>query len=363
MEAAAIFDLPDLRPLGRFCPASARQAGALPLLWAGSGLELLFTGSELHLMLEADFDRLEPWIAAELNGAFLLRMPLGRGLQELCLFRGMTPGIPKRVRLYKETQPLPDDRRHRLWIREVRWSDGGFLPLPAPACRLEFVGDSLTSGEGLIGARAETDWVPALFSASRSWAKRAADLLNGEFRLISQSGWGIRSGWDNNPNHALPGIYDRVCAPAAGPANEVMGAQRPCTFEAWQPDAVVINLGTNDAAAMENPPWRDREGRTFRQTGDAAGLAALEDAALDFLRLLRRRRPAARLVWAYGMAEDSLRAPLERAVERFRAEDRDACYLPLPAVSAETMGSRQHPGAACHRQAAETAAAFLRRIL
>ncbi len=55
MKSYSIFDLPCVRPLGRYHQPSARSAGALPLFWAGSGLELCFTGSELHLLLEADF--------------------------------------------------------------------------------------------------------------------------------------------------------------------------------------------------------------------------------------------------------------------------------------------------------------------
>lgn len=60
MKTADIFSLPHLRTLGRCFPSAARQAEVLPLLWAGSGLELCFTGSELHLLLEADFQQFEP---------------------------------------------------------------------------------------------------------------------------------------------------------------------------------------------------------------------------------------------------------------------------------------------------------------
>ena len=365
METAGIFDVPQIRPLGRWHAPSVRQAGALPLLWAGSGLELCFTGAELHLLLEADFSGLEPWLAAELNGAPLLRMPLNRGAQEICLFRGMTAGVPKRVRIFKETQPMSDDPAHRLWVRGVSWEGGGFLPVPAPACRLEFVGDSLTSGEGVVGAKEEADWITALFSASRTWAKSTADLLGADFRLISQSGWGVRSGWDNVPAHNLPAIYEPVCAPARGPRDQEMGAQMPHDFSSWQPDAVIVNLGTNDASAMAGPPWRGPEGQVFQQTGDAAGLALFEDAAVGFLRTLRRCNPAAKLVWVYGMLDGPLGPRLAEAVERFRREtgDRDAFYLSLPAVTEETMGSRQHPGPMCHQTAAEVTAAFLRSVL
>lgn len=358
MEKAGILELPHLRPLGRFQEAAARRQGALPLFWAGSGLELAFTGTELHLLLEADFDRMEPWIAVEVNGAPLIRMPMRRGANEICVLRGMTPGTVRRVRLMKETQPMSTDARHSLLVREARWEGGTFLPLPEPSCRLEFVGDSLTSGEGLAGAREESDWVPAFFRGGGTWARMTADLLGAEYRAVSQSGWGVRSSWDNDPACTLPSIYDAVCAPAQGEANRAFAAQEPYNFASWRPDAVIVNLGTNDAAAMEHPA---RDG--FRQDGTEAGLRAFEDAALDFLRQLRRRNPDARLVWAFGMVHSRLYPQMEGAVRRFREEGGDACCLALPAVRPETMGALQHPGPACHREAAEAAAAFLSRHL
>lgn len=365
MENAAIFDLPHCRTMGRYLHSSAQKAGALPLFWAGSGLELSFTGSELHILVEADFVGAEPWLAAELNGAPLIRMPLNRGIQEVCLFRGMTSGVPKRVRVFKETQPIADDTSHCLWIRGLRFEDGELLQPPDAACRLEFVGDSLTSGEGVVGSVSETDWVPALFSASQTWAKQCADLLGADFRLISQSGWGVRSSWDNDPTHTLSSVYDRVCGPAQGAKNQAMGAQSPHEFQSWQPDAVVINLGTNDAGAMNNPPWHGPDGQTFRQTADEEGLVLFHDAVVDFLKDLRRYNPAAKLVWVYGMIDGPLGPNLKAAVERFCQEtgDRNAYYLSLDAAADETMGSRQHPGPLCHRAAAEKTAAFLKTIL
>jgi len=292
-------------------------------------------------------------------------MPLNRGFQDVCLFRGMTPGVPKRVRVFKETQPIGDDPRHRLWVWGAGWKGGEFLPLPEPACRLEFVGDSLTSGEGVVGAVGETDWVTTLFSASHSWAKLTADLMNADFRLISQSGWGIRSGWDNDPSHSLPRIYSQVCGPDLGTANQIMGAQRPHNFDSWQADAIIINLGTNDAGAMSSPPWHGPSGMVFQQTGDRDSLKLLEDSAVDFLKDLRRHNPAAKLVWVYGMIDGPLAPLLEKAISRFRLEtgDQAAFYLSLTAATDETMGSRQHPGPLCHQAAAEATAEFLRSIL
>lgn len=363
MQTMEIFDIPHLRPLGRFHQEHARQTGVLPLFWAGSGLEGWFTGSELRFVLEADFSILEPWIAVEVDGAPMVRMALNRGVNEVCAFRGLAGGGPRHVRLYKEVQPMEDDPRHRLWVRGLEVRSGEFLPPPEPSCRLEFVGDSITSGEGLAGAVKEDAWAPAIFRGSRSWGWQTADLLGGEARLISQSGWGIRSGWNGNPRHALPDWYEMVCGPALGEADRALGSREAWDFASWRPDAVIVNLGTNDAGAMAQPPWEGPEGERFTQEATPEGFRLVEDAALAFLQKLRRCNPGAKLVWAYGMCDDALREPLERAVERFREEDGGTYYLPLPAVTGETVGSRDHPGEACHREAARITAAFLREIL
>ena len=31
------------------------------------------------------------------------------------------------------------------------------------------------------------------------------------FRAVSQSGWGVLSGWDNNPDHNVPSCYEKIC--------------------------------------------------------------------------------------------------------------------------------------------------------
>lgn len=360
-----VWEISHLRPLGRHQREAAEKAGVLPLFWTGSGVELLFTGTELHAVLEAGFQTLEPWASVEVNGSLLQRLPLRRGRNELCLFRGLAPGAVKRVRLLRESQPMPEDREDVLTLTALGWTEGDFLPLPRPACRLEFVGDSLSSGEGLYGAREEDVFASAWFGAALGFPQRTADLLGGECRIVSQSGWGLRSDWRNNPGHALPDRYERVCGPAAGEAGAALGAQAPYDFADWRPDAVVVNLGTNDAGAMDNPPWQGPLGETFQQRRDPEGLVLLERSAVDFLRLLRRRNPRALLLWAYGMAEDTLAPCLEGAVTRFREETGDdrAWFLPLTAVTEAAMGSRLHPGRDCHRQAAETIAAFLREHL
>ena len=151
MQTAGIFDIPHLRPLGRINEEAARRAGVLPLFWACGGLEVRFDGTELRIVLEADFAQLEPWIAVEVDGAPLIRMPVNRGCSEVCVFRGAEPGRPRTVRLLKETQPLAEDPRSRLWVRGLRGRAAGSCP-----CRSRSTGWNL--------------WVTASPAARAFWA-------------------------------------------------------------------------------------------------------------------------------------------------------------------------------------------------
>lgn len=140
----SVFALPQVRVLGRH----VRTDGALTLFYTASGVECLCTGSELWLELNADYDLYEPWLSIELDGAWLSRFPVAPGRSRVCVFRGMTPGTPKHVRVLKDVQPMHDDPRHLLQIVALDWAQGDFLPLPAPRCRLEFVGTASRAGRG-----------------------------------------------------------------------------------------------------------------------------------------------------------------------------------------------------------------------
>lgn len=305
-------------------------------------------------------------MSVELNGAWISRFPVSKGESEICCFRGMTPGTQKHIRVLKDVRAMNDDPNHLLQITGLRYDDGEFLPLPKPKYRLEFVGDSITSGEGAIGAKQEQDWIGAFFSAENHYARMTADALGAEYRILSQSGWGLVSGWDNDPNHVVMPHYPMVCGLAKGARNAALGAETPNDFENWKADAVIINLGTNDCGAMHNPPWQvPVTGQVYQQTDTPQGHAVLEQAVVATLKSLRRYNPGAKLVWAFGMLGDEIRPILERAVNRYRTEtgDMDAFYLPLPDSTPETLGAREHPGKACHKQAAEVLTKFLQSIL
>lgn len=363
-----LMDLPQVRVMGRI----HRRTQPQPLFWAASGLDFCFTGSQLWLEVDVDYAQIGPWLSVEVNGAWISRIPLRRGRQRICLAREMTKGVSKRIRVFKDTQPMYDDPRNLVCAVALAYSDGEILSPPLSPMRIEFVGDSITSGEGTMGAALESDWSGLFFGAMPAYCRLTADRLRAEFRTISQGGWGIRCGWDNNPLHRIDRIYLTVCAAASGSAARKLGAGEPNNFEAWRADAVVVNLGTNDHTSFFQSPWTNPEtGQQYQSHLGPGGDYSPEDASqiqqavCQFLHILRQCNPQAHIVWCYGMLPGNMDRILQQSIDSFCATQKDSrChFLRLPPNSADTMGSMEHPGPLCHQKAADVLSMYLSSIL
>lgn len=343
----------------------------LTLFWTGSGIELNAKGSELWIEVEAGYDTYEPWISILIDGEPVSRQMAAAGRHWVCVFRGMNASVAKNVRIVKDTQAMSGDPGCFLQIRAAKF-DGEFLPVAEKPYKIEFIGDSITSGEGAIGAVGEQDWIPMWFSALRNYTALTAEALNADYRVISQSGWGVLTSWDNNPRANVPDYYEQVCGLLQGERNEALGAFRPNDFAAWQPDAVVVNLGTNDGGAFHSPAWTDEAtGAMHKQRLNEDGtyheedLAAFEKAAENFLAKLRRCNENAHIVWAYGMLGAPIMPAIYRAVDAYvkKTGDRKVSVFQLPNMTEETVGARAHPGAAAHERAARELAGYIRPLL
>ncbi|WP_340015041.1 SGNH/GDSL hydrolase family protein [Paenibacillus sp. FSL K6-1318] len=360
-------EMPYLKVHGR----TTGERSPLTLFWTGSAVELNVQGAELWVEVESEYDVYESWISILINGVPVSRQMLTTGRYWVCVFRGMNADVVKNVRIVKDVQAMSGDPGCSLQIHAVK-SDGVFLPVQEKPYKVEFIGDSITSGEGAIGAKAEEDWIPMWFSAIHNYTFMTAEALNAEYRVISQSGWGVLTSWDNNPKGNIPDYYEQVCGLLTGERNKALGAGDQHDFGSWQPDVVVVNLGSNDGGAFQSPEWKDPDtGKVYKQRLNEDGtyheedLAAFEKAVQQFLFKLRKNNPAAHLVWAYGMLGFPMMPAIYRAVDAYVKEtgDRKVTIIQLPDTTEETVGARTHPGELSHRRTADMLAEYVRGLI
>ncbi|MCR4595180.1 MAG: GDSL family lipase [Lachnospiraceae bacterium] len=332
----------------------------LPLFWTASGIEFDTDSTEAYVDIECNYTTFEMYLRVEMDGFCIQRFMVPIGRHEVCLFRGFPAGELKTVRVVFETQPMGDDNTRHLLIHRIT-TDCVLQPVTPAARRIEFIGDSLTSGEGLTGTSDRKEWCAGIFGLTGHYALEVAKHFDAEYSIVSQSGWGVYCGWDNDIRHNIPGYYTQVCGVLQGAENDALGAHEKWDFASWQPDLIVVNLGTNDGGATTAPEWLDPEtGIVHKQLPiedsewDHGSRSRFESAVVDFLKLLRTCNPDAYILWVYGMCGPLMEPYIMESIEKYKADTGDArvWYQSLPECPEEDWGAHAHPGVKNHAEAA-----------
>ena len=361
----AIYTPGDRRILihGRHTPDSSGAASSAALFWTGSGIEFATDSPEAYIGLRCDSeDTMEQWVSIEINGAPVARFPVTPESEgDFPIMLGREKGQRSVVRVFKDVQPMRDACSSCLYVDYISIDrDAELLEPPHRDLKIEFIGDSITSGEGIIGPGGAPDWIPMWFSGSLGYPNLVSKALNADFRVISQSGWGLISGYDNHPEHAVPLVYDQVCGVLNSEHQSKMGTMEPNDFSAWQPDVIVVNLGTNDYGAMNGEPFTDADGRVYKQENTPEHREEFRLRAAEFLRHLREKNPGAYIIWLFGMFPTELREAVIGAIaHRLAAGDYRVDFLEVEPVTDDELGSRWHPGFPAHSRVAES---LVRRI-
>ena len=337
MKFVDISSIENIHIFGRQCI----ETKPLSLMYNGSGFEVCTDSGELYMEINSSCDIFEPWIAFEINGALMGRMSLLPGDYKICLFRNMEEGVPKTVRVYRELQVMYEDEKCWITVNGF-WTSGRFLPVEKKQMQLEFIGDSITSGEGTYGNVSDTDWLPMYMSFSKCYANLVSKSLNADYQVVSQGGYGVYCGWDNDVRHNLPIVYKDVLRKSDND---------------FSPDVIVINLGTNDESAFRQPAFiNPDDGKIYKQRLNEQGDFEEEDiekitkAVVDFMTYLREKNPKAHLLWVYGMLGKNLSKQLQSAVNCYKVKMRDenVNFMILPDTKGDKFGAHMHPGPKAH---------------
>lgn len=332
------------------------------LVWTGSYIEFRLKAGEFSVLLDGPYDTYENWIAIEINGEIVSRRMVSREKEWITVFRMRNPENETKVKIIKESQAFASDSNHRLNFYEID-TDGELLEVEERPLKIEFIGDSITSAEGCVGAKCEMDWVSGIFSHTNSYPYMIGKKLNADIRVFSQSGFGVYCAWDCNEDGALPRYYEDVCSIMTPGFFDINGFHDKWNFMKWQPDAVIINLGTNDDGAFHNDECENAD--ILKMINDdylEEDRIKVRDAIVEFLKLIRDKNPDAFIGWAYGMIGDKLESTILEAVKIYSGEyhDNNIEYIKLPEVTDKTTGSRCHPGRKAHKEVAKLLSAIIK---
>lgn len=337
------------------------DANPLPLFWTAGGIEFSTRSTEVYVELEADYDGAEEWVEFIVDGCLYQRFIVSKGKNEYCIFRGMYEHELKLVNVRMSSQAMPEDSVRKLLIHSIT-CDEELEPVKPKDYRFEFIGDSLTSGEGLTGAQHINSWCPTIFGLAGHYALLTSQHFNAEHSIVSQSGWGVYCGWDNNIRSNIPTYYEQICGVINGDENIKLGAHDSHDFASWKPDVIVINLGTNDGGSLNQPAWKDPDtGIEYKQSRDDSGKLTpdskehFDTAVVTFLKKIRKNNPDAYMVWAYGMCDHTMENEIKDALQIYLDETQDAKldFVLLPVAKEEWLGAHGHPGVKDHAASAE----------
>jgi lysophospholipase L1-like esterase len=145
-------------------------------------------------------------------------------------------------------------------------------PPPGPGRLIEVVGDSISAGYGTLGTLNDTNCYPTE-SHWDTYEAVAARAVGAEVSTIAASGQGMYRNYGGDMNNTLPQIYART----------LMNDTATTWSFAIKPQAVVINLGTNDISNSKGDP-----GTPFR------------DAYRGFVETVRAKYPDAFIICLIG---------------------------------------------------------------
>jgi lysophospholipase L1-like esterase len=302
--------------------------------WPGTTILARFTGSSIGVRLR-DAGNLYHVI---LDGRPLDTLVTSAGRDRYPLASGLGPG-PHQLALHRRTEGFVGESQFLGLLLEETGTP--LAPPPPAARRLEFVGDSITCGYGIEAPNQHCPFTPATENHHLAFAALTTRALGAEAITIAYSGKGMYRNYGGDLTDTVPMLYDRT----------LVDGGLPWDFARFVPDAVVINLGTNDFA-------RGDPGQPFA------------DAYATFVRRVRSHYPKSYILCTLGpmLGADQLartKAHLQPTLHGARAagDDRVSLLEFTPQDGATGFGCDWHPSRATNQRMAAELTAELRRVL
>ena len=218
----------------------ARQADSVLFAWSGTGVSFASQAEELHFLLSDhsigrdDYGQeMQGRYAVLLDGNLYTVLEGKQGKERYSLY-GLPPG-KKEVKLLRLNEAMVS-----FTVFKGIYADRPLVETGKKnSLRLEFIGNSITTGYGNAPDSTPCHFSPQTQNFLQSYVSMLATELNAEMSAVAWSGRGLARNYDKTETGVMPELYAY-----AVPYKEKMKWES----DSWQPDVVVIHLGTNDFA-------------------------------------------------------------------------------------------------------------------
>jgi lysophospholipase L1-like esterase len=223
---------PGVRIVGRTAPG---DNGAVRFSWPGVSINARFTGTQVAMNLNDGSNKNR--FTVVIDGGTPKTLTTTPGQTELTLGTGLSSGTHDLV-VWRNTEASIGVS---VFSGLTNFGTGGALlaPAAAPDRRIEVIGDSLSVGAGVEGTSTTcTPSIDAFTNNYLAYGSVAARSVQADVVTIAWSGIGVyRSYGGSAPT--MPQRYDYA----------IPNDDTAWDFSKYQPQVVVINLGTNDFSA------------------------------------------------------------------------------------------------------------------
>lgn len=252
---------------------------------------------------------------------------------------------------------LSETAQSTIGIKPVILGEGeSIAPAPEKELKIEFIGDSITCGYGVDDEDRDHHFATSTEDATKAYAYKTAELLDADYSLVSISGWGIISGYTNDPqkkadSQQIPLYYGKLGYSYQKFAGTTAPQDVDWDFGRFVPDVIVINLGTNDNSYCKG----DKEKRT-----------EYRDAYIEFLKQIREKNPDSEIFCALGIMGAELFNDMGEAALMYTEEtgDEKVHFVQLPTQDGSLgYAADWHPTEATHEVAAEYLAEEIKKTL
>ena len=319
---------------------------AMWLIQSADTVEFEFTGTKGSITVHGDQNAFSDWAQNNLcrlgifvNGELVVDELVDNYVKEYT-FLDTDKETNANVKIVK----LSDPAQSVVGIHKISvTSRGDIKPTEEKDLKIEFIGDSITCGIGVDDPNVDGVYCTASCNASKTYAYKLAQKFDADYSFFAYSGYGCLSGYRGttkpDTKATIPPIYGTYGTSMGYFGEDLDPEELEWDFSSYQPDLVIINLGTNDA----------------NYTKTAEKKAEFTASYLAFIKQIKEKYPNAKILGVLGLGGASLYTPIKNAVNAYNEETgtNDVDYLKLsPIQEGDGAGVQNHPLEITHARAA-----------